>query len=108
CTCDQYGSLDVQCDIVSGQCPCKENFMGQRCDLCEENKYRDGFECPNCPSCYREVQKRVDRYRRDLNVLQNAISTLNSSQTLNSLREDKRLTNELDSLATNLNHLKTD
>ena len=39
--------LDVQCDIVSGQCPCKENFMGQRCDLCEENKYRDGFECPS-------------------------------------------------------------
>ncbi|CAF1447840.1 unnamed protein product [Adineta steineri] len=108
CNCDQYGSLDVQCDIASGQCPCKENFMGQRCDLCEENKYRDGFECPNCPSCYREVQKRVDRYRRDLNVLQNAISTLNSSQTLNSLREDKRLTNELDALATNLNHLKTD
>ena len=47
CNCDQYGSLDVQCDIVSGQCPCKENFMGQRCDLCEENKYRDGFECPS-------------------------------------------------------------
>jgi hypothetical protein len=21
--------------------------MGQRCDLCEENKYRDGFECPS-------------------------------------------------------------
>jgi len=47
CNCDQYGSLDVQCDIVTGQCPCKENFMGQRCDLCEENKYRDGFECPS-------------------------------------------------------------
>lgn len=47
CNCDQYGSLDVQCDIKTGQCPCKENFMGQRCDLCEENKYRDGFECPS-------------------------------------------------------------
>jgi Laminin EGF domain len=47
CNCDQYGSLDVQCDILTGQCPCKENFMGQRCDLCEENKYRDGFECPS-------------------------------------------------------------
>jgi hypothetical protein len=47
CNCDEYGSLDVQCDIVTGQCPCKENFMGQRCDLCEENKYRDGFECPS-------------------------------------------------------------
>jgi hypothetical protein len=47
CSCDEYGSLDVQCNIVTGQCPCKENFMGQRCDLCEENKYRDGFECPS-------------------------------------------------------------
>ncbi|CAF3482923.1 unnamed protein product [Rotaria sordida] len=108
CNCDQYGSLDVQCDIITGQCPCKENFMGQMCDLCEENKYRDGFECPTCPSCYREVQKRVNRYRRDLNLLQNAILTLNSSQTLNSLREDKKLTSELDALANNLNNLKAD
>ena len=62
----------------------------------------------DCPACYREVQKRVNRYRGDLNLLQNAISTLNSSQTLNSLREDKRLTNELDGLAKNLNNLKVD
>jgi hypothetical protein len=62
----------------------------------------------DCPSCYREVQKRVNRYRRDLNLLQNAILTLNSSQTLNSLREDKRLTSELDGLANNLNNLKND
>ena len=62
----------------------------------------------DCPPCYREVQKRVNRYRRDLDLLQNAISTLNSSQTLNSLREDKRLTAELDALAKNLNNLKAD
>jgi hypothetical protein len=62
----------------------------------------------DCPSCYREVQKRVNRYRRDLNLLQNAILTLNSSQTLNSLREDKKLTSELDALANNLNNLKND
>ena len=61
-----------------------------------------------CPPCYREVQKRVDRYRNDLRTLHNAILTLNSSQTLNSLREDKRLTSELDALAINLNNLKTD
>lgn len=62
----------------------------------------------DCPPCYREVQKRVNRYRRDLNLLQSAILTLNSSQTLNTLREDKRLTSELDALAINLNNLKTD
>ena len=61
-----------------------------------------------CPSCYREVQKRVNHYRQDLNLLQNAILTLNSSQTLDSLREDKQLTNELDALAHNLNKLKID
>ena len=101
--------------------------MGRRCDLCEENKYRDGFECQStnkffthrtfrfnclfvedCPACYREVQKRVNRYRKDLNLLQDAILTLNSSQTLNTLREDKRLTGELDGLAKNLNNLKVD
>lgn len=62
----------------------------------------------DCPACYREVQKRVNRYRQDLNLLQNAILTLNSSQTLNSLREDKRLTSELDALAKNLKSLKSD
>ena len=61
-----------------------------------------------CPPCYREVQKRVNRYRRDLDLLRNAILTLNSSQTLNSLREDKKLSSELDSLATNLNTLQID
>jgi hypothetical protein len=62
----------------------------------------------DCPPCYREVQKRVNRYRRDLNLLHNAIATLNSSQTLNTLREDKKLTSELDALANHLNNLKTD
>ncbi|CAF4511369.1 unnamed protein product, partial [Didymodactylos carnosus] len=98
----------VQCDGLSGQCPCKENFMGLRCDQCEENKYRDGYECPTCPACYREVQKRVNHYRWDLNTLQDAVSTLNSSQTLQSLKEDKQLTSELDLLARNLNNLKID
>lgn len=62
----------------------------------------------DCPACYREVQKRVNRYRDDLRILHNAISTLNSSQTLHTLREDKQLTSELDALAKNLNNLKFD
>ena len=62
----------------------------------------------DCPSCYREVQKRVNRYRNDLYLLQNAILTLNSSQTLNTLREDKKLTSELNGLVYNLNNLKDD
>ncbi|CAF0980234.1 unnamed protein product [Didymodactylos carnosus] len=108
CNCDQYGSLDVQCDSISGQCPCKENFMSLQCDQCDENKYRDGYECPACPPCYREVQKRTNYYRSDLNILKDALSTLNLSQTLQSLKEDKQLTSELDSLAKNLNNLKMD
>ena len=63
---------------------------------------------PDCPACYREVQKRVNRYRDDLRVLHDAIFTLNSSQTLHTLREDKQLTGELDALAKNLNNLKFD
>lgn len=62
----------------------------------------------DCPACYREVQKRVYRYRQDLNLLESAISTLNSSETLSSLREDRRLSNDLDGLAKNLNNLKID
>uniref|UniRef100_A0A669FBY6 Laminin, beta 4 n=1 Tax=Oreochromis niloticus TaxID=8128 RepID=A0A669FBY6_ORENI len=36
CNCDPVGSRDGgQCDSLSGQCVCKENVEGQRCDRCK-------------------------------------------------------------------------
>lgn len=45
CECDQYGSLPVPCDPVTGQCTCKPGFTGWKCDGCEHRHARDGMKC---------------------------------------------------------------
>ena len=41
------GSTSPTCDIVTGQCTCKENIVGTNCDSCEQGI--SGF-----PDCSRE------------------------------------------------------
>ncbi|VDI10069.1 laminin, alpha 1/2 [Mytilus galloprovincialis] len=36
CDCDGYGSTGLSCDRYTGQCQCKENFGGRKCDLCQK------------------------------------------------------------------------
>uniref|UniRef100_A0A8B9U8R8 Laminin subunit alpha-2 n=1 Tax=Anas zonorhyncha TaxID=75864 RepID=A0A8B9U8R8_9AVES len=48
CECDQYGSLPVPCDPVTGQCTCKPGFTGWKCDGCEHRHARDGMKCISC------------------------------------------------------------
>ena len=35
CDCDPSGSTDMQCDIMNGQCPCRNNMgaEGRKCNL---------------------------------------------------------------------------
>ncbi|XP_067382208.1 laminin subunit alpha-5 isoform X2 [Channa argus] len=49
CNCSQLGiiSLDVSCDLLSGQCRCKNNIVGRQCDRCAPGFY--GY--PNCKPC---------------------------------------------------------
>ncbi|CAH2013089.1 unnamed protein product, partial [Acanthoscelides obtectus] len=35
CECDPIGSASKQCDNITGQCECKEKFIGRTCDKCE-------------------------------------------------------------------------
>lgn len=35
CSCDVNGSNSTECDVTTGQCPCKENVMGRTCDHCQ-------------------------------------------------------------------------
>ncbi|XP_042651874.1 laminin subunit alpha-2 isoform X2 [Tyto alba] len=48
CECDQYGSLPVPCDPVTGQCTCKPGFTGRKCAGCEHQHARDGMRCISC------------------------------------------------------------
>ena len=45
CSCNPNGSENPQCND-NGQCPCKENFSGERCDSCAEGYSMGGF--PTC------------------------------------------------------------
>jgi hypothetical protein len=34
CSCDLHGSLGLSCDQTGGQCVCKSNFIGEKCQEC--------------------------------------------------------------------------
>jgi len=47
CQCDFDGSKSFSCEQFGGQCDCKDNVIGRRCERCETGYY--GF--PNCKPC---------------------------------------------------------
>lgn len=75
CDCDPSGSTGFQCDLETGQCPCRDKVEGRKCDTCMENtKTRDGYEgekiCEPCDDCYNLIQDAANRHRADLNHLE--------------------------------------
>ncbi|XP_071783632.2 laminin subunit beta-1 isoform X1 [Centroberyx gerrardi] len=49
CQCDPQGSISAECDKVGGQCRCKPNVIGRRCDQCAPGTY--GFGPHGCTAC---------------------------------------------------------
>ncbi|XP_023188119.1 laminin subunit beta-2-like [Xiphophorus maculatus] len=49
CQCDPQGSISGECDKVGGQCRCKANVIGRRCDQCAPGTY--GFGVNGCNAC---------------------------------------------------------
>ncbi|CAK9798131.1 Laminin subunit alpha [Anthophora quadrimaculata] len=47
CNCDIDGTISFECEKFGGQCPCKPNIIGRRCEICKTGFY--GF--PNCKPC---------------------------------------------------------
>uniref|UniRef100_A0A0P4VVW3 Laminin subunit alpha n=1 Tax=Scylla olivacea TaxID=85551 RepID=A0A0P4VVW3_SCYOL len=47
CQCDFHGSVSFECEKFGGQCPCRSNIIGQRCNRCKTGYY--GF--PECRPC---------------------------------------------------------
>ncbi|XP_043223097.1 laminin subunit beta-1-like [Amphibalanus amphitrite] len=49
CGCDPTGSESTLCDPLGGQCRCKPNVVGRRCDQCAPGTY--GFGPEGCTAC---------------------------------------------------------
>uniref|UniRef100_A0A8B9DNQ1 Laminin subunit alpha-1 n=1 Tax=Anser cygnoides TaxID=8845 RepID=A0A8B9DNQ1_ANSCY len=47
CNCSDTGSINLQCDVLTGQCQCKAEFGGQDCSRCALG-YRDYPDCVAC------------------------------------------------------------
>lgn len=47
CHCNARGTTSFECEKFGGQCPCKPNIIGRRCDICKTGFY--GY--PNCRPC---------------------------------------------------------
>ncbi|VDP08781.1 unnamed protein product [Soboliphyme baturini] len=49
CNCDPTGSLSGICNVLGGQCQCKQNVVGHQCDRCSPGTY--GFGPQGCTAC---------------------------------------------------------
>ncbi|XP_055926474.1 laminin subunit beta-1-like [Argiope bruennichi] len=49
CACDPTGSTSTSCENLGGQCTCKSNVVGRRCDRCAPSTY--GFGQSGCRPC---------------------------------------------------------
>uniref|UniRef100_A0A663M1U5 Laminin subunit alpha-2 n=1 Tax=Athene cunicularia TaxID=194338 RepID=A0A663M1U5_ATHCN len=76
CECDQYGSLPVPCDPVTGRCTCKPGFTGWKCAGCEHRHARDGMKCISCDD------ECTGLLLRDLDQLNQMILSVNLSGPL--------------------------
>ncbi|KAK0176557.1 hypothetical protein PV328_000678 [Microctonus aethiopoides] len=47
CHCNALGTTSFECEKFGGQCPCKPNIIGRRCEICKTGFY--GY--PNCRPC---------------------------------------------------------
>ncbi|XP_014209765.1 laminin subunit alpha isoform X2 [Copidosoma floridanum] len=47
CSCDIEGTRSFECEEFGGQCPCRANIIGRRCNICKTGYF--GF--PNCRPC---------------------------------------------------------
>ena len=64
--------MDPQCDLVTGQCSCRDKVEGRRCDRCMENtRSKDtggygGKVCEPCDDCYNLVSDAANEHRKNL------------------------------------------
>ncbi|XP_077370920.1 laminin subunit beta-2 isoform X1 [Festucalex cinctus] len=59
CNCDPQGSISSVCDVRGGQCRCRPNVIGRRCEQCAPGTY--GFGPSGCIACGCSVEGSVTR-----------------------------------------------
>ncbi|XP_074646812.1 laminin subunit beta-1-like [Tubulanus polymorphus] len=60
CDCDPMGSTSNECNTLGGQCQCKPNVIGRRCDQCAPGTY--GFGPNGCTACDCDTSGSVDNF----------------------------------------------
>uniref|UniRef100_A0A8C1KS96 Laminin, beta 2 (laminin S) n=1 Tax=Cyprinus carpio TaxID=7962 RepID=A0A8C1KS96_CYPCA len=60
CECDPQGSLSSECDVRGGQCRCRPNISGRRCDKCAPGAY--GFGPSGCKLCECSLEGSQSRF----------------------------------------------
>uniref|UniRef100_A0A674ITP0 Laminin subunit beta 1 n=1 Tax=Terrapene triunguis TaxID=2587831 RepID=A0A674ITP0_9SAUR len=60
CQCNPQGSLSSVCDSNGGQCQCRPNVVGRRCDRCTPGTF--GFGPNGCKSCECHLQGSVSSF----------------------------------------------
>ncbi|XP_017770697.1 PREDICTED: laminin subunit alpha-1-like, partial [Nicrophorus vespilloides] len=48
CLCDPQGSISPNCNNVTGECECKEHFIGRTCNKCETGYGNVTAQCTEC------------------------------------------------------------
>ncbi|XP_026035470.1 laminin subunit alpha-1 isoform X1 [Astatotilapia calliptera] len=48
CSCSAWGSLHLLCDVLTGECECKDGVKGQSCNECEKRSIFQEGECVSC------------------------------------------------------------
>uniref|UniRef100_A0AC35F6W6 Laminin subunit beta-1 n=1 Tax=Panagrolaimus sp. PS1159 TaxID=55785 RepID=A0AC35F6W6_9BILA len=69
CDCFPGGSLDNQCDILTGTCKCRPHFSGRRCDTTDSSYY-----CPNIDHLTYEAEK-SEIHNADIETREGALET---------------------------------
>ncbi|XP_076344696.1 laminin subunit beta-1-like isoform X3 [Tachypleus tridentatus] len=60
CDCNPIGSFSEQCDQLGGQCQCKTNVIGRRCDRCATGTY--GLDAKGCKACNCHSEGSLDNF----------------------------------------------
>ncbi|XP_042565356.1 laminin subunit gamma-3 [Clupea harengus] len=71
------GSVSMQCH-GNGTCPCRQGFVGYKCDKCELNYFqnRDTHQCEECPVCYSLIRDQAAKLKARMQALEKVLSSI--------------------------------